>query len=1695
MTGNKVLTVLLFFILIPVLPALSQDVDILNYPAGSYNHEIVIKINHNLSSTGEIYYSFNPEDGLPDLQYKGGFLLSALKGEERLYNLKVSASGRVYNYSYLIDRKPPSLPEAILITRDDGARGYSFKEQADNNKIYYGYDDYNKGTVYLWNGELLSIPKSGFIYYYAEDEAGNTSDSKLLYQEVRQSRAGNSRLDIKSPVPGDFANPQLIYIDEAGFDWIKYTLNGLDPETNGADYNGPVEIRRYGNVNLRIAAKPAGSENIINEEINYRVTTRAPLKNIPASGVYSTGINIKSNFEDYRYCLEERMPLENDHIFDDKLSINPIYGSVKYISFRIKDFNNEPDSEFRYFYVIDDRYPASPVIDIDGQLPANSDVTVQMAGPAYSEIYYTTDGSTPSAASNVYNKPFVLRVPLDRNAGSYIIKARAVLLNEKSSDVVTRLITYDTKAPLKPEVRIELDSDKGTYNLRYEIEEGEKLFYCNGGEPSYFTEIDSDSFSLDVPDGMQKEFNFSFVVEDAAGNRSELSDNVLISLDRRPPSAARVKLFENEIVMESDERVEYSYRLYQNGILLETGKGVYSEPLKLFENAGSGMCVKLNVKTVDSSGNGNLSTHTFYPPAGVKAEGETFIFNSSSLNIYSGKSVTFHAYPDDIGDNLFYYLTKTLEDGEKHTEGPFSTDGEIIINGSDGFAEEYLLEVFSADENNSKKSRVSSHNFIIDNENPTIPEISGINMDTVFSGKITIAPIKDDDSRVFLVYSNSKENLPNVFSSSAIIFNKEIIFDVEDGKRKEFFLSVGAEDSAGNRTLNDFIYHFTIDKEKPVLNLNVAQSEASSDGSISITSATDESLVYYYEKGAKGSLVPEPDWNSQFFTKELLINALGGKDESVVLKIASYDEAGNRCVYPEVLHLNIDKKPPESPEVPDLLLFKDYRKIFVLSNTKSDGRLFYSVSASLGAEDAEFFEYVSPFSIKYSGDDEMMVLSFFVIDDAGNLSDTIEHIVRIPNVENIELVEGVKNNTSYDRDLHLTKLPDKKVVRYEILTDVIIPPEVTVFSPILPEKLEFKTEEGESIDFLVSLKEFQDNKDQTGGAEQVIRFTIDRQPPSPPEIDGITDAEYYLSDQRARFKGAEGVIYYKITPVGEDRAEYSKYTEAFDIVSAKGKFQSFQINAYTQDYAGNRSSEAEWTITIDKEIIYVSPDGQDYSEGTRSRPYKTINKAVEQVKNSDRKTIFIASGEYFINSSVIIDENVKIYGGFNGKNWFGKAGETIINVGDSFPAGNPVFYVYGGDLNINEVRLESGEIDFDTIFFINKGNLNINSCSISANCSNGSSLVRQNYGNLHINNTEISGKASSAPFISTDYGLVTINNSTLEADAGSDNLILIQAENSINFSMTGSLVRPGTGKMITAVKLINSNVSLNNNEIWSGLGNVSANIIEIINSKLKMNYCRVGGNSNNRITGGIISEDSQLKLKSNNFNFTGKNGIIGFSITGGESLISNNKISAESCSDFSYMFMLSGGKHSIETNITEVASAPETIFLRSRNADIDYLQNTLAVSGGKERLIIFNPEENSTARIMNNIIINRPEPGKGLNSVIFSTGTNMLSFKNNCLSGWDHLMTGSQNADTLITLDLLDGIYSAGQYSDNIEEQFSESFTAEDGYHLSSDSGCIDSGWDLSAIISESKDFDGEKRPNPLFRNPAFDIGADEYYE
>ena len=81
---------------------------------------------------------------------------------------------------------------------------------------------------------------------------------------------------------------------------------------------------------------------------------------------------------------------------------------------------------------------ATPAPEISGTTPFEETTEVSISGPAHADLYYTTDGTTPTSASTAYTEPFSLDA-------TTTVKAVAVI-DGVASEVTSKTFTK-TESP------------------------------------------------------------------------------------------------------------------------------------------------------------------------------------------------------------------------------------------------------------------------------------------------------------------------------------------------------------------------------------------------------------------------------------------------------------------------------------------------------------------------------------------------------------------------------------------------------------------------------------------------------------------------------------------------------------------------------------------------------------------------------------------------------------------------------------------------------------------------------------------------------------------------------------------------------------------------------------------------------------------------------------------------------------------------------------------------------------------------------------------------------------------------------------------------------------------------------------------------------------------------------------------------
>ena len=640
---------------------------------------------------------------------------------------------------------------------------------------------------------------------------------------------------------------------------------------------------------------------------------------------------------------------------------------------------------------------------------------------------------------------------------------------------------------------------------------------------------------------------------------------------------------------------------------------------------------------------------------------------------------------------------------------------------------------------------------------------------------------------------------------------------------------------------------------------------------------------------------------------------------------------------------------------------------------------------------------------------------------------------------------------------------------------------------------------GEKTDFMIKIRSFSGIGAGGAGTEQLISFSIDKRKPMAPEIEGVIDGEHYQEDLVITFPESDLDTYYALQKGrredNQDFPEFKRFEKPHIIESREGTFDTYRIFAYRKDAAGNQSEIREWEFYIDREIIYISENGDDLNAGTRSRPFKTLEKAVDYSEVTGRNTVFLAGGTYTVNDSIVIPEELNLYGGFNEDDWESSHGiNTVIKTGEFFPEERPLFLIAGRgvfkDLTISidgnptsaviqqeggDWRIEKSEIvmknsSIESSVIISDGRLIIDDAAMLGDGFEGGVLLDQRGGEVEIRNSKF-----------------------MRTDSGAESL-LISVKNHGETRISGTLLSPGDARSTTALNVQEGKVRIEGqSEVMPGRGSVDAIGIQGRSSELTILNSTIESQEAGRVVQGIFCQNCELIVQDSFLDLEAKVGAVGLQAKDSRYLLIGNTMIAKA-SDFIFIFR---GNDSSGRGINNFIRAEETKELKGlvhEGGAASWFHNTMICKGSSANMAGITCRNSRELNIINNIIIS-DNPGETGTGIISSGCTARIQGNN--IHGWEVPMSGEAIYREIDELNLADGNHSGGIYHRNIDESPEKSFA--DKYsmtpHLRRNSLCINGGVDLSLHKDVALDWDRQKRPNPDDGiRPQSDIGADEYY-
>jgi hypothetical protein len=1395
--------------------------------------------------------------------YKGSFLLSALPGEERSYTLLLEGGEK---FLFLIDKNPPPAP--LLLKNGEDRLNLSPTEEGSKTFFrQYPSDSKSPPPFQLWKKDdlLLQHRQSAItkVEAYSMDEAGNRSDITVRYFEKPYS--ADSDIPILSPVSGIFLNPQLFYIDTQGYQWIRYTIDGSDPVIMGASYQEPLLIRTRGLTKIEVAALPIGSEEPVRSEVVFAQYPEGDSL-LPASGIYSNALAFELPDAIERFSTVESAP--PTRINRGSLTIKGLDGALSLHPLRFyppEDRQNREQSsspeqelpgytpEYRFFYVMDNRRPASPRMSLNKSLPFSNPMEISLEAGEDETIYYTLNGTSPDRYALKYRRPFLVDPNEWGEQGAVELRAIAYSKTGVSGRERRELLSYDTIPPGEPVVEIN-KIDEEVYQIRATLQEGEdssRIHYTisfgeEGGIPDGSSPLIDSPLLFSLPRGSADTAYLTFITLDAAGNRSDPPVRKSISWDLLAPPDAELAVSENRLafstregtveyklsslLLASDEKMYGTEQVADNnsaasdtpsdgGLALEKDVwSSYASPIELNGEEGKLYEYRITYRSVDDSG--NISSPKKGGPWLIDKR-TRFQYTIFGLPEKSVSHDLILSFQHDLLTKVHLKLIREEIGSDQEPTILYNGQWEkqLLIEAETGKDYLYNLELYPYSAVTGTKGNLFEKSFRIDKKAPffSLPEsITTLYLNQKSSIRLSDLGVEHDNDELDQIWSmiipedkkrsasGSTPTKKSFYLHGRLLHPDgeiESTFSSGDGKYDLYFM---VQDPRGNSTITTEPVNLLYD-----------------------TTAPAPPSFRVEEKGASSepwTLYPVPD------DEDPVLTLLDGKGSPLKLDQPIYVEEGDSLSF-----YHMDRAGNRSAPV-----------VYTPA-----GRALFKNGVLLASADAD-------------GEDGGSDLSF-EDDPAPASGDT----------PTTPLVEGIPRYFWSGEDIRISPLNGKGTLRYELALGCEAG-SVSSGSDILDEPINITAEEGEAFYVSLALALYE----RLGGEDKVLireryRFGIDRNAPIPPSVLGVEDSSYYRDDRTIRLFHEEPEVQsirYRIiqgsqSDESSNQTNFLTYTDPIKIASRKGSFTNYALESYAVDEAGNRSDLVRYNFAIDKAVLYVaSPTSGDAGDtveardGSRGKPYHSLEKALAEAQKGGMSTIILSTGEHQLSNPLLINEGELILkGGYTSLDWSRTEKLTALVSNNSFGK-KPLFTLLGGSLALEQVSIDN-LTSGGAILHQQGGQVRMKDVDIYQASGEVPVALSVSNGNLHFSDGTIRfGPLTKGVLIGIENGKGSFVSSTITGTSRSQDSTLIDVRRG-NLSLDQTLVKPGAGNKITSLKLFESSLSLVNSFVRASDDDSRSTAVSLDNSDAYVLSSSLISGSRGRITFLLEAKQSILNME------------------------------------------------------------------------------------------------------------------------------------------------------------------------------------------------------------------------------------------
>ncbi len=1208
--------------------------------SGTYNQDQTLRVEP-VGSMFTLRYSFRDVDGSegPWIRFREPLVLSAAPGEDREYRLIVRAEGQAgelerRELQIRIDKRQPA-PPAILPAA--GMYGDPVKVQfqsAPGTTISYSVQGDVMQSPVAWDGSPIAVGRPEekadyFVQAYAEDAAGNRSTVATARYSIDTMAPG---LDVLSPVTGTFGNPQILALSFRNLSWVRYSDDGSDPATNGIPYTGPVMLRKQGATLIRVAAQPrSASQPVVRREISF---TYAPepgnglLLDVD-SGAYPQGVTahvLSAPAGSVYYTLWEKTPSDSDFLATTGIDLPASDAVPRTATLRMRALSDAGawGVEYRYFYFLGRFAATPPTFVLADPEPLRGPSRFQVSAPEDALVSATVDGSVPNPRAPTGTD--FIAIP-----ASASVTLRAVAFNGSGviGTMAEKKVSVATDAAVKPVLSAADGPVRGTSVLTASAAPSAGLVFemtSDGSDPPAPVSGSprlSLPLVLRVPFGMQRTFKIRPASIDAFGRIVAPGDVTTVVLKQRPPGQPAISPLPSSIALDEPASLAFASPAKAFVTISNDGtdprdpdpaKDTPSTSVPLPGAEGAVVSYRIKCLAVDDAG---LASDVFGP--------FTYVVDLRTPQLPAVTGIA------DGGTYNARQIAPAVVDSPWTVHYTSSADGTVppapdahspllagaSFRGEEGSITTFKVRLLAVSRNGKRTGEQKDLSFTIDLKPPDVPQLSGAPDGSIYARPVVLTPdaMPAGDTLYYSVGTGGADAPDPVAQGQKV--SGSLKFDSPDGARTDYLIRVATQDEAGNRSLYDRRYHFSVDRSVPDdPEVSGAPDSGLTDRPVTLALAASSPTIVY-ELTDDGSTPRLPTPSSTAYASPILLAGKTGAAVTYRLLGRAFNTLGTPSRAARIVTVTVDRTTPDAPGVPRMVQSPGNPSVaYLVWDAPSYGQVYYRVLSATGKA-ADYVPYVGPVSVMIPPPGGSTIAGDAVVKSpSGAQSAPTAFTLSVETQLAPPTVRGARDGALVTQKTELNIAAPAGDVRYEIATDGSYPPAVTAASPLVPNPLVLDAADGQTVSVMVAARAFDPQGIALPSTELRFSLTIDKTPPDPPVAAGIEDGAYYQDSQKVTLLAPEGTIYYTVSNGTSvqlpSQTPADKYAGEFTLDPDLGRAVIYRIIAFTVDDAGNRSREIRsWTVTIDQQMVYVSPTGNDYAEGSRGQPVQSIGRALQ----------------------------------------------------------------------------------------------------------------------------------------------------------------------------------------------------------------------------------------------------------------------------------------------------------------------------------------------------------------------------------------------------------------------------------------------------------------------------------------------------